>query len=58
MLSLFLFLNYLTFLFLNFFLIVFVKTAVCFLFLAMVQLSQLKILLDEDIGQIALRVTR
>ena len=44
--------------FLNFFLFVFVKTAVCFLFLAMVQLSQLKILLDEDIGQIALRVTR
>lgn len=58
MLNLFLFLNYLTLLFLNFFYIFFAKTGVCFIIFAVVQLSQLKILLDEDIGQIALRVTR
>ncbi len=53
MLNLFLFLNSLTFLFIDCFFIVFVKMAVCFIIIAMVQLLQLKILLDEDIGQIA-----
>ncbi|CAI1605725.1 Uncharacterised protein [Serratia quinivorans] len=51
MLSLFLFLNSLTFLFIDYFFIVFVKIAVCFMIIAMVQLLQLKFYLMRILGK-------
>ncbi|WP_261277925.1 hypothetical protein, partial [Serratia quinivorans] len=47
----YLFLNSLTFLFIDYFFIVFVKIAVCFMIIAMVQLLQLKFYLMRILGK-------